>query len=156
MRIGARSPAGCNCLIPCFGQSVAGSLSLRVQQLGVTCETKTRDNVFVTLVVSVQYQVCAGDVRMGLLCCHAWGQGKGRRSGVALCALVVSVQRQVGQALHACCCVCCRGGRASQGRGGMALCACLHGWGCGACSAAVDESKRRVATANVHAARAVR
>ncbi|KAI8463196.1 MAG: flagellar associated protein [Monoraphidium minutum] len=49
--------SGCNCLNPCFGQSVAGLLSLRVQQLDVTCETKTRDNVFVTLVVSVQYQV---------------------------------------------------------------------------------------------------
>jgi regulator of protease activity HflC (stomatin/prohibitin superfamily) len=32
-------------------------LSLRVQQLDVAVETKTRDNVFVTLVVSVQYCV---------------------------------------------------------------------------------------------------
>jgi regulator of protease activity HflC (stomatin/prohibitin superfamily) len=36
---------------------VAGQLSLRVQQLEVRCETKTKDNVFVTLMVSVQYQV---------------------------------------------------------------------------------------------------
>ncbi|GAX77666.1 hypothetical protein CEUSTIGMA_g5109.t1 [Chlamydomonas eustigma] len=49
--------AGCHCVTPCFGQSVAGVLSLRVQQLDVRCETKTRDNVFVTLVISVQYQV---------------------------------------------------------------------------------------------------
>lgn len=32
-------------------------MSLRVQQLDVRCETKTKDNVFVTLVISVQYQV---------------------------------------------------------------------------------------------------
>ena len=36
---------------------MAGTLSLRVQQLDVRCETKTRDNVFVNIVVSVQYQV---------------------------------------------------------------------------------------------------
>ena len=29
----------------CTGESVAGSLSLRVQQLDVRCETKTKDNV---------------------------------------------------------------------------------------------------------------
>ncbi|GMI55542.1 hypothetical protein ScalyP_jg3463 [Parmales sp. scaly parma] len=34
-----------------------GRLSLRIQQLDVTCETKTRDNVFVQVGVSVQYQV---------------------------------------------------------------------------------------------------
>lgn len=48
---------GCNCVHCYMGQSVAGKLSLRVQQLDVTCETKTKDNVFVTLVISVQYQV---------------------------------------------------------------------------------------------------
>ncbi|PNW72552.1 hypothetical protein CHLRE_16g690879v5 [Chlamydomonas reinhardtii] len=48
---------GFNCLLCCLGASVAGSLSLRVQQLDVKCETKTKDNVFVNLVVSVQYQV---------------------------------------------------------------------------------------------------
>jgi len=48
---------GCNCLNPFCGERVAGHLSLRVQQLDVRCETKTKDNVFVTLVVSVQYQV---------------------------------------------------------------------------------------------------
>ncbi|KAL3133935.1 hypothetical protein ABBQ32_008383 [Trebouxia sp. C0010 RCD-2024] len=48
---------GFNLLIPCCGERVAGTLSLRVQQLDVRCETKTRDNVFVTVIVSVQYQV---------------------------------------------------------------------------------------------------
>ena len=36
---------------------VSGQVSLRIQQLYVSCETKTRDNVFVTVVVSVQYYV---------------------------------------------------------------------------------------------------
>lgn len=41
----------------CIGESVAGRVSMRVQQLDVVCETKTADNVFVNVVVSVQYQV---------------------------------------------------------------------------------------------------
>jgi len=40
---------------PC-GERIGGTVSLRVQQLNLECDTKTRDNVFVTLVVSVQYQ----------------------------------------------------------------------------------------------------
>lgn len=39
------------------GEAVAGKLSLRVQQLDVRCDTKTKDNVFVRIIVSVQYQV---------------------------------------------------------------------------------------------------
>lgn len=38
-------------------QSVAGRLSLRVQQLDVLCETKTKDNVFVQVGVAVQYKI---------------------------------------------------------------------------------------------------
>jgi len=38
-------------------QGVSGRLSLRIQQLDVVCETKTRDNVFVQAQVSVQYRV---------------------------------------------------------------------------------------------------
>ena len=38
-------------------QSVVGRLSLRIQQLDVVCETKTRDNVFVQVAVAVQYRV---------------------------------------------------------------------------------------------------
>jgi regulator of protease activity HflC (stomatin/prohibitin superfamily) len=36
---------------------IAGKLSLKVQQLDVMVETKTKDNVFVKLKVSVQYQI---------------------------------------------------------------------------------------------------
>lgn len=49
--------AGFNWVCGCAGQKSAGTLSLRVQQLEVTCETKSKDNVFVHLVVSIQYQV---------------------------------------------------------------------------------------------------
>lgn len=38
-------------------QSVAGTLSLRIQQLDVMCETKTKDNVFVSVAVAVQFRV---------------------------------------------------------------------------------------------------
>jgi len=47
---------GCHCLPWCLGYQIAGSLSLRVQQLDVRCETKTKDNVFVNVVASVQYR----------------------------------------------------------------------------------------------------
>jgi regulator of protease activity HflC (stomatin/prohibitin superfamily) len=38
-------------------QQAVGKISYRVQQLDVKVETKTKDNVFITAVVSVQYQV---------------------------------------------------------------------------------------------------
>ncbi|KAH9739963.1 Hypersensitive-induced response protein 2 [Citrus sinensis] len=50
---------GCQCLPWCLGYKVAGRLSLRVQQLDVKCETKTKDNVFVNVVASVQYRALA-------------------------------------------------------------------------------------------------
>lgn len=50
------STAGLNFKIPLIDQ-IAGRLSLRVQQLDVRVETKTKDNVFVFVVVSVQYNV---------------------------------------------------------------------------------------------------
>ncbi|KAF3518196.1 hypothetical protein DY000_02063489 [Brassica cretica] len=50
---------GCHCLPWCLGSQVAGHLSLRVQQLDVRCETKTKDNVFVTVVASIQYRALA-------------------------------------------------------------------------------------------------
>ncbi len=50
------SPAGLNFKIPLVDR-IAGRLSLRVQQLDVRVETKTKDNVFVFVVVSVQYYV---------------------------------------------------------------------------------------------------
>ncbi|KAH9606841.1 hypothetical protein KSS87_020249 [Heliosperma pusillum] len=50
---------GCHCLPWCLGSQLAGHLTLRVQQLDVRCETKTKDNVFVTVVASVQYRALA-------------------------------------------------------------------------------------------------
>ncbi|XP_076897757.1 hypersensitive-induced response protein 1-like [Bidens hawaiensis] len=47
---------GCHCLPWCLGYQLAGQLSLRVNQLDVSCETKTKDNVFVTVVASIQYR----------------------------------------------------------------------------------------------------
>ncbi|MBL6752267.1 MAG: SPFH domain-containing protein [Nevskia sp.] len=46
--------AGLNLKIPLI-ESVAGRINLRVQQLDVTVETKTEDNVFAHVVVAVQY-----------------------------------------------------------------------------------------------------
>ncbi|KAF8037289.1 hypothetical protein BT93_B0252 [Corymbia citriodora subsp. variegata] len=50
---------GCHCLPWILGSRLVGHLSLRVQQLDVRCETKTKDNVFVTVVASVQYRALA-------------------------------------------------------------------------------------------------
>lgn len=50
---------GCHCLPWCIGYQVAGTLSLRLQQLDVRCETKTKDNVFVNVVASIQYRALA-------------------------------------------------------------------------------------------------
>jgi regulator of protease activity HflC (stomatin/prohibitin superfamily) len=36
---------------------IAGRLSLRIQQLDVYCETKTKDNVFIQVAVAVQFRV---------------------------------------------------------------------------------------------------
>lgn len=47
---------GLNVKIP-FIDKVAGRINLRVQQLDVKIETKTEDNVFVQMVVAVQYYV---------------------------------------------------------------------------------------------------
>ena len=47
---------GLNFKIP-FIDSVAGRVNLRVQQLDVKIETKTEDNVFVHMVVAVQFYV---------------------------------------------------------------------------------------------------
>ncbi len=47
---------GLGCVLRPMEQLV-GRLSFRVQQLDVRVETKTLDNVFLTAVVSVQYQV---------------------------------------------------------------------------------------------------
>ena len=52
---------GCHCLVPCFGHEIAGALSTRIQSLDVAVETKTKDNVFVTIIVSTQYMVSCRD-----------------------------------------------------------------------------------------------
>jgi regulator of protease activity HflC (stomatin/prohibitin superfamily) len=51
--------AGLNFKTPMIERK-AGRLSMRVQQLNVKVETKTSDNVFVDIVVSVQYHVVEG------------------------------------------------------------------------------------------------
>jgi len=38
-------------------ESVVGNLSLRIQQLDVRCETKTKDNVFIQVGVAVQFRI---------------------------------------------------------------------------------------------------
>ena len=49
------SEAGCvPIMCPC--EAITGRVSLKVQQLLIECETKTKDNVFVTIFISVQYQ----------------------------------------------------------------------------------------------------
>ena len=40
-----------------FFDTVSGKVSLRVNQISLTMETKTKDNVFVTIPISVQYRV---------------------------------------------------------------------------------------------------
>lgn len=50
------SSAGLNFKIPLIDR-IAGRISLRVRQLDVRVETKTKDNVFVFVIVSVQYYV---------------------------------------------------------------------------------------------------
>jgi regulator of protease activity HflC (stomatin/prohibitin superfamily) len=50
------APAGLGFIIP-FVDKKAGRINLRVQQLDVDVETKTRDDVFVHIRVSVQFQV---------------------------------------------------------------------------------------------------
>ncbi|KAH9614160.1 hypothetical protein KSS87_004502 [Heliosperma pusillum] len=50
---------GCHCVPWFLGYQIAGKLTLRVQQLDVRCETKTKDNVFVNVVASIQYRAIA-------------------------------------------------------------------------------------------------
>ena len=54
--------SGLGFIIP-FVDRKAATVNLRVQQLDVTIETKTKDDVFVNLQVSVQYAVVRGMVK---------------------------------------------------------------------------------------------
>lgn len=44
-------------------QSIAGKISIQIQQLDLKVETKTKDNVFVEVAVSVQYKVFENKIR---------------------------------------------------------------------------------------------
>lgn len=55
------STAGLNFKVPLIDH-IAGKVNLRIQQLDVRVETKTKDNVFVFVVVSVQYYVLPNKV----------------------------------------------------------------------------------------------
>ncbi|XP_020274988.1 hypersensitive-induced response protein 4 [Asparagus officinalis] len=48
---------GFHCLNPFLGECLGGSLSTRISALDVKIETKTKDNVFVQLVCSIQFRV---------------------------------------------------------------------------------------------------
>ena len=47
---------GCEFLMPCV-QAVSGTISMKLQMMEVRCETKSKDNVFLTMSISIQYQV---------------------------------------------------------------------------------------------------
>jgi regulator of protease activity HflC (stomatin/prohibitin superfamily) len=55
---------GLNCIVPCIGECPAGTVSMRLQQMEVTCDTKTKDNVFVVVKVAVQYHVVSEDSKI--------------------------------------------------------------------------------------------
>ncbi len=55
------SNSGLHFKVPIIDQ-IAGRINLKVQQLDVLVETKTKDDVFVKLKISVQFQVIAGNV----------------------------------------------------------------------------------------------
>jgi len=48
---------GIHCVMPCLCQFVSGTLSMRLQQMEISCETKTKDNVFVNIKVAVQFNI---------------------------------------------------------------------------------------------------
>ncbi len=52
---------GFNIKLP-FIDKIKGRVSMRIQQLNVPIETKTRDNVFVSIVVSVQYYISENNI----------------------------------------------------------------------------------------------
>jgi regulator of protease activity HflC (stomatin/prohibitin superfamily) len=47
---------GFHVFIPCF-QAVRSEVSLKIRHLDIMCDTKTKDNVFVRVVVAIQYKV---------------------------------------------------------------------------------------------------
>ena len=51
----------CVCLLP-FVETIRQKMSLKIQKLDCCCETKTKDNVFVTVIIAVLYRVMADKV----------------------------------------------------------------------------------------------
>lgn len=49
-------PAGCHCLIPCV-DSLRAVVTLKIQHFEMKCDTKTKDNVFISVAVAVQYVI---------------------------------------------------------------------------------------------------
>jgi regulator of protease activity HflC (stomatin/prohibitin superfamily) len=49
-------PAGCY-MVCCPIERMVRTVSLKIQYLDIACDTKTRDNVFVRVIVAVQYRV---------------------------------------------------------------------------------------------------
>lgn len=47
---------GCHCLVPCKS-SVAGKISLRLEEMRVNIDSKSKDNVFLSVAVGIQYQI---------------------------------------------------------------------------------------------------
>jgi regulator of protease activity HflC (stomatin/prohibitin superfamily) len=47
---------GCHCLVPCRDE-VAGKVSLRLEEMNCTIDSKSKDNVFLTMSVAIQFQI---------------------------------------------------------------------------------------------------
>jgi len=58
-----RLEPGFHCIAPCCGDCLAHRISLRVQQQEFQVETKTHDNVFVSIHVAVQFKVVPDRIR---------------------------------------------------------------------------------------------
>ena len=58
------APAGCVWIWPCLCQSATARISLRLQQLELSVTSKSKDNVFVTVKVVVQYRVDKSNARL--------------------------------------------------------------------------------------------
>jgi len=54
------APPGAHCLVPCKDQ-VAGTMSYRLEELICQIDSKSRDNVFLTVHVTIQYQILRAD-----------------------------------------------------------------------------------------------
>ena len=53
---------GIHCLVPCK-DNVAGRLTLRTRELHIRVETKTKDNVFVNVTVTIMFKVLEGSLK---------------------------------------------------------------------------------------------